>query len=37
LIGEIKTVAEIIDETVTVFWEEIERLARMVQAGTPTG
>jgi len=30
LIGEIKTVAEIIAETVTVFWEEIARLARMV-------
>jgi hypothetical protein len=36
LIGSIKTVAEIIDETVGVFWDEIERLARMLQgAATP--
>jgi len=38
LIGEIKTVAEIIEATVTVFWQEIARLARMLQgAPTPTG
>jgi enoyl-[acyl-carrier protein] reductase II len=32
LIGTIKPVREIIDETVAVFWQEIERLARMLQA-----
>ena len=31
LIGSVKTVQEIIDETVEVFWAEIERLARMLQ------
>ena len=31
LIASIKTVREIIDETVGVFWEEIERLARLLQ------
>ena len=31
LIGSIKTVREIIDETVAVFWAEIERLAGMLQ------
>ena len=31
LIDSIKTVREIIDETVEVFWEQIERLARMLQ------
>jgi hypothetical protein len=35
LITEIKTVREIIDETVGVFWEEIERLARMLQGAVP--
>ena len=30
LIGSIKTVGEIIDETVAVFWEQIERLARLL-------
>ena len=28
LIGSVKTVREIIDDTVSVFWHEIERLAR---------
>jgi enoyl-[acyl-carrier protein] reductase II len=32
LIGSIKPVREIIDETVAVFWEEIERLAQMLQS-----
>jgi len=31
LIGSIKTVREIVDETVAVFWAEIERLAGMLQ------
>ena len=31
LIGSIKTVREIIDETIAVFWQEIERLADMLQ------
>ncbi len=35
LISSIKTVREIIDETVGVFWEEIERLARMLQGAVP--
>jgi enoyl-[acyl-carrier protein] reductase II len=30
LIGSIKTVREIVDETIAVFWAEIERLARML-------
>jgi hypothetical protein len=30
LIGTIKTVREIIDETVAQFWSEIERLAAML-------
>jgi enoyl-[acyl-carrier protein] reductase II len=30
LIGSIKTVSEIIGETIEVFWAEIERLARML-------
>lgn len=30
LIGSVKSVAEIIDETVTVFWEQVERLARLL-------
>jgi enoyl-[acyl-carrier protein] reductase II len=34
LIDSIKTVAEIIDETVQVFWEEIERLARMLHGSS---
>jgi enoyl-[acyl-carrier protein] reductase II len=38
LIGSIKTVAEIIDETVGGFWAEIERLAAMLHgAGVVTG
>ena len=38
LIDSIKTVREIIDETVDVFWEQIERLARMLQgAATQSG
>ena len=32
LIGSVKTVREIIDETVSVFWHEIERLAQMLNA-----
>ena len=32
LIGSVKTVREIIDETVSVFWREIERLAQMLHA-----
>jgi enoyl-[acyl-carrier protein] reductase II len=32
LIGAIKPVREIIDETVAVFWKEIERLAQMLQS-----
>jgi enoyl-[acyl-carrier protein] reductase II len=32
LISAIKPVAEIIDETVTVFWQEMERLGRMLPA-----
>jgi hypothetical protein len=35
LIGSIKTVGEIIDETVEVFWGEVERLARMVGGVVP--
>jgi enoyl-[acyl-carrier protein] reductase II len=35
LIGSVKTVREIIDETVAVFWDEIERLAGLLQ-GTAT-
>jgi enoyl-[acyl-carrier protein] reductase II len=31
LIASIKTVREIVDETVGVFWNEIERLARLLQ------
>ncbi len=30
LIAEIKPAAEIVEETVTVFWQEIERLARLL-------
>ena len=37
LIGSIKTVAEIIEETVGVFWDEIERLARMLQGAASAG
>ncbi len=37
LISAIKPVAEIIEETVTVFWREIERLARMLPARAPAG
>ena len=38
LIDSIKTVREIIDETVDVFWEQIGRLARMLQgAATQSG
>ena len=33
LMSEIKTAAEIIEETVTGFWQEIERLAALL--GTP--
>jgi hypothetical protein len=32
LIGAIKPVREIIDETVAVFWKEIERLAQLLQS-----
>ncbi len=31
LVGSIKPVREIIDETVAVFWQEIERLAQMLE------
>ena len=31
LVDEVKSVREIIDETVAVFWAEIERLARLLQ------
>lgn len=37
LISAIKPVAEIIEETVTVFWQEVERLARMLPAPAPAG
>jgi len=30
LVAEVKTVAEIIDETVAVFWREVERLAGLL-------
>ena len=33
LVERVKSVAEIIDETVTVFWQEIERLASMLSSG----
>ena len=36
LIGSIKTVAEIIDETVDVFWQEIERLAQLLPTAVRT-
>ena len=36
LIGSIKTVREIVDETVAVFWAEIERLAGMLQGADAT-
>jgi enoyl-[acyl-carrier protein] reductase II len=34
LVDEVKTVGEIIDETVEVFWAEVERLARMLPGAT---
>jgi enoyl-[acyl-carrier protein] reductase II len=36
LIGSIKTVGDIVDETVTVFWTEIERLAGLLQGAART-
>jgi enoyl-[acyl-carrier protein] reductase II len=35
LMSEVKTVAEIVNETVEQFWGEIERLARLLPAGSP--
>jgi enoyl-[acyl-carrier protein] reductase II len=35
LISSVKTVREIIDETVAVFWEEVQRLARMLHGTVP--
>jgi enoyl-[acyl-carrier protein] reductase II len=38
LIGSIKTVREIVDETIAGFWQEIERLAALLQAApVPAG
>ena len=36
LVDEVKPVAQIIDETVTTFWDEIERLANLLQRGEAT-
>jgi enoyl-[acyl-carrier protein] reductase II len=37
LISEIKSVAEIMEETITGFWQEIERLARLLPSNAPAG